>query len=218
MRPMRNPGRSEQDAFRFLLFVLVTAVPVAIAASLGSTWLALTLLALTLAFVAVRALRPHPPHVRLKSAPAHVGAADERRILVVANDTLGEDGLARELERLASLPRTHVRVLVPALVSRRARWTSVIDRAHEEAKRRVDAALLRVPNTGTTGQVSDAEPLQAIEDTLITFPADQIVVATRREAHGEGLEPRLADFVRARFAVPVERLVFEPLVRDGGRA
>lgn len=215
---MRNPGRSEQDAFRFLLFVLVTAVPVATAASLGPTWLAPALLALVLAVVAVRTLRPHPPHLRLKSAPAHVGAADERRILVVANDTLEEDGLARELERLASSPRTQVRVLVPTLVSRRARWTSVTDRAHEETQRRIDAALLRVPNTATTGQVSDAEPLQAIEDALITFPADQIVVATGREAPREGLEPRLAEFVRARFAVPVEQLVLEPLVRNGGRA
>ena len=215
---MRNPARSEQDAFRFLLFVLVTAVPVAIAASLGPAWLAPALLALALAVVAVRALRPQPPHLLLKSAPAHVGAADERRILVVANDTLGEDGLARELERLASSPRTHVRVLVPALVSRRAHWASVTDRAHEDAQRRVDAALRRVPNTGTTGQVADAEPLQAIEDALVTFPADQIVVATRRETPWQGLEPRLASLVRARFAVPVEQLVFEPRVWNGGHA
>lgn len=210
---MRNPGRSEPDAFRFLLLVILAAAPVTLAASLGPAWLALTVLAVVLGVTALNMLRPSPKELRLKTAPGHVGAAEDRRILVVANDTLGDDGLARELERLASSPSTHVRVLAPALVSRRARVTSDVDRAREQAQRRLDEALDRVGRDQLSGEVSVADPLQAIEDALVTFPADEIVVSTRSERPWEGLEPRLASLARERFALPVEQLVFEPDTR-----
>ena len=212
---MRNPFPSEPDAFRFLLLLIVALAPAAIAAAAGPAWLALTLLVfalvvLLLRLLHVRVLSPRGAEPRLKSAPAHVGAADERRILVVANDTLGEHGLAREIERLASSPHTHVRVLAPALVSSPARWTGGFDRARAEAQGRLDDTLGRIRvDLDATGEISDADPLQAIEDTLATFAADEIVIATRRERSWNGLEPRLADLVRERFALPIEQLVFD---------
>ena len=212
---MRNPFPSEPDAFRFLLLLIVALAPAAIAAAAGPAWLALTLLAAAFAvtllrLLQLRMLRRHSAEPRLKSAPAHVGAADERRILVVANDTLGEHGLAREIERLASGPHTHVRVLAPALVSSPARWTGGFDAARAEAQGRLDDTLGRIrADLDATGEISDADPLQAIEDTLATFAADEIVIATRRERSWNGLEPRLADLVRERFALPIEQLVFD---------
>lgn len=208
---VRNRFAGEPDAFKFLLLLLVGLFPVAIAAALGPAWLALTLLGLAVAAAAARWLPRRGLELRLKSAPAHLGAADERRILVVANDTLGEEELVREIERLGSAPRTHVRLLAPGVVSRRARWTSDVDGSHEQARRRLDEALGHIrEGIDATGEVSDADPLQAIEDTLATFAADEIMISTRREPPWEGLEPRLAGLARERFALPVSHLAFEP--------
>lgn len=204
---MRNPFRSEADALRFLVFLLVAAAPVVLAAAFGPTWLALTLLGFALAAPVLRILRPRRSQLRLRTAPAHVGAANERRVLVVANDTLGERGLARELERLASAERTEVQVLAPALVSGRARWTGGGDAALVCARARL---LEAIDGLDVTGWVSDADPLQAIEDSLATFPADELIVSTRRERPWEGLEPRLAGLASERFALPVRHLVSNP--------
>jgi hypothetical protein len=208
---VRNPFAGESDAFKFLLLLLAGLFPVAIAAAFGPPWLVLILLALAVAVAAARWLPRRGSELRLKSAPAHLGAADERRILVVANDTLGEEELVREIERLGSAPRTHVRVLAPGLVSRRARWTSAVDGPHEQARRRLNETLGHIrEGIDATGEVSDADPLQAIEDTLASFAADEIIISTRREPPREGLEPRLARLAQERFALPVSHLVFEP--------
>src|SRR5581483_11530285 len=89
----------------------------------------------------------------MKSAPAHVGATDERRILVVANDTLEEDVVVCAIERLASVPRSHVRVLAPTLVSARARCTCDVDGPREQARRRLEQTLGRLGNgSDATGE------------------------------------------------------------------
>ena len=65
----------------------------------------------------------------------------------------------------------------------------------------------RVPSTGwsaagstRTDSVGDADPLQAIADTLPIFAADEIVIAG-----DTSLAERLASRARARFGLPVLR-------------
>ena len=214
---MRNPFGSETDAFRFLLLCIGAFAPVAAAAVLGPRWLALTVAGTVAAVVASRGLllgirRHRRLELTVKTAPPHVGAPDEHRVLVVANDTLDHEGLAGELGRLASAPGVRVRVLAPPLLTRRARWTGADGSARKEARARLEVLLRQIPgDLGATGEVSDSEPLQAIEDALTIFPADEIVVVTRSERPWKGLEPRLAALTRDRFAVPVRHLAFAPL-------
>ena len=209
---MRSVVRSEPDAFRILLLAIAVLLPIAFVAAYGPSWLALGLGALAVGALAWRApFRRSPPRLRLKTAPPHVGPAAERRILVVANDTLTEPALGHELARVAAAPGTHVLVLAPVLVSRRARWVGAVDAAHEQARRLLDETFERIGDSfDIAGSVSDVEPLQAIEDTLASFPADEIVISTRSERPWRGLEPRLARLARQRFAVPVSHLVFQP--------
>ena len=148
--------------------------------------------------------------VSVKMAPPHVGSPAERRILVVANDTLREEALLSEVERLASVPGTHVLLLVPALVSPGERLTGGVDDALDEARVRMEATMRRLgPGRDVAGEVSAADPLVAIEDTFATFVPDEVIVSTRWERAQGGLEPRLAGLVRERFAVPVRHVVFE---------
>jgi len=213
---VRSPFHSEQEAFRFLLLLILGLLPVVLAAALGPTWLALAVLAVVLVILAARVAQLRMRKLRglalpVKMAPPHLGPAAERRVLVVANDTLGEEALLREVERLACVPDTHLLLLVPALISPGARLTGAIDGLLDQARVRLKTALDRVGHgLVVAGEISEADPLQAIEDTFAIFAPDEVIVSTRSERAASGLEPRLAGLVRERFAVPVRHLVFEP--------
>jgi plastocyanin len=213
---VRSPFHSEQEAFRSVLLVILALLVIALAAILGPTWLALVVLAVTLGALAARVAQLRMRKLRgaempVKMAPPHVGPAAERRVLVVANDTLGEDALLSELERLASVPHTHVLVLAPAVISTGARLTGAVDDLLGQARMRLKTALDRVGHDlVVAGEISQAEPLEAIEDAFATFAPDEVIVSTRWEHAAGGLEPRLAGLVRERFAVPVRHLVFDP--------
>jgi plastocyanin len=212
---MRSPFYSERDAFRSLLVLIVALLVVVLASALGPGWLALVTLGLMLGAVAMRWSQLRMRKLRglelpVKMAPPHVGSAAERRVLVVANDTLGEEGLLGEVERLASRPDTRVLLLVPALISPGSRLTGAIDQIVDQTRVRLTAALDRVGyERVVAGEVSAAEPLQAIEDAFSTFSPDEVIVCTGRDDAAAGLEPQLGSLVRERFAVPVRHLVFD---------
>jgi hypothetical protein len=214
--PVRSPFHSEQEAFRFLLLLILGLLPIVLAAALGPTWLALVVLTVVLGVLALRVAQLRMRKLRglelpVKMAPPHMGSAEERRVLVVANDTLSEEALLSEIERLASVPGTHVLLLVPALISPGARLTGAIDDLLDQARARLKTALDRAGHgLVVAGEISEADPLEAIEDTFATFVPDEVIVSTRWERAASGLEPRLAGLVRERFAVPVRHLVFEP--------
>ena len=211
---MRSPFLSEREAFRFLLLVIVAMAAVVLAAVLGPTWLALGVLGLIVVVMAIRITQlrmRHSMEVPLKSAPPHVGSASERRVLVVANDTLGDQGLLGGIAMVASAPGTTVLILAPALVSPGDRVTGAVDVPLAEARTRLAGALERIANDlDVKGEVSEADPIEAIEDSFATFAADEVIVCTRPERTRNGLEPLLAGLARERFAVPVRHLVFEP--------
>jgi hypothetical protein len=213
---VRSPFHSEQEAFRFVLLLILALIPVVLAAVLGPTWLAPVVLAVIVGAVAARAAQLHMRKLRglelpVKMAPPHVGSAAERRVLVVASDTLGEEALLSEVERLASVPGTRVVLLVPALITPGARLSGGIDGLLDQARVRMKTALECVGHdTVVAGEVSEADPIEAIEDTFASFSPDEVVVSTRWERPPSGLEPGLAGLVRERFAVPVRHLVFEP--------
>jgi plastocyanin len=213
---VRSPFHSEQEAFRFVLLVILGLLAIVLAAVLGPTWLALVVLAAILGAVAVGVAQRRVRKLRglelpVKMAPPHVGSASDRRVLVVANDTLSEEALLSEVERLACVPHTHVFLLVPALISPGARLTGAVDGLLDQSRLRLDTALAHVGHDlVVSGEISDADPLEAIEDTFVTFAPDEVIVSTRWARTAGGLEPRLAGLVRERFAVPVRHLVFEP--------
>jgi hypothetical protein len=213
---VRSPFHSEPEAFRFVLLLIVALIPVVLAATLGPTWLALVVLAVVIGALAVRLVLLRTRKLRglelpVKMAPPHVGSAAERRVLVVAHDTLSEEALISEIGRLASEPGTHVLLLVPALISPGARLTGAVDGLLDQARGRLTMALDRAGHDSVVaGEISEADPLEAIEDKFATFAPDEVIVSTRWERAAGGLEPGLAALVRERFAVPVRHLVFEP--------
>lgn len=213
---MRSPFYSERDAFRFLLVLIVALLMVVLASALGPGWLALVALGLipgaaAMLWAQLRMRKLRDLELPVKMAPPHVGSATERRVLVVANDTLGEEGLLSELERLADRPDTRVLLLVPALISSASRLTGAVDTILDQTRVRLRTVLDRLGRAPVVaGEVSAAEPLQAIEDAFATFSPDEVIVCTGWDGAAAGLKPQLGSLVRERFAVPVRHLVFDP--------
>jgi GABA permease len=209
---MRNPFRSEVEAFQFLLLTVVAFAAIALASLLAGPWAGVpTWAAVTgaAAFVYLRRGRAERP---VRTAPAHVGGEDERRILVVANETLAEVRLAEEIERAAAGYRTHVHVVCPALTSRVRHWASDLDGARAQAQQRLDQTLSQLHAAGieADGEIGDEDPLRAIEDLLRTFGPDEIIISTHPEGRSNWLERHVVTRTRESVALPITHIVIDP--------
>jgi hypothetical protein len=208
---VQNPFRTEPQAFRFLIATIVYFGLIVAAALAGGLWwgigvfLVLTAAAAWWFFRAPDARRP-PPVV-----PARPSPPGERRILVVANETVGGAALLEEVRRRSDGVHGRVRVVAPALNSPLRHLASDEDAARAAAQERLDASLARLRGGGidASGEVGDADPLQAIEDALRTFGADELIVSTHPEGRSHWLERNVVSLARERFAVPVTHVVVD---------
>jgi GABA permease len=139
------------------------------------------------------------------------GEEGERRILVVANETVGGSRLFDEIRSRSAGYREQVLVLSPALNSALRHWVSDEDGAREAARGRLDASLARLEEAGidARGEIGDADPLQAIEDALRTFGADEIIISTHPPERSNWLERGVVTKARERFPVPITHVIGE---------
>ena len=207
----RNPFRSEAAAYRFLLLTVGYFALIVVAAAIA-TWLGvLVFVALTAAAV-VLWLRSRTNEPALRPAlPERHGAPDEHRILVIANETVGGDELLAILRRKSEGVSEQVLVVCPALNSRVHTWASDEDGARAAAQERLDASLARLRRDGVQarGEVGDGDPLQAIEDALRTFGADELVISTHPEGRSNWLERNVVGVARERFDLPITHVVVD---------
>ena len=124
-----------------------------------------------------------------------------------------------EDETLRDLVRAHtgsedaeVRIVAPAADLSRLEWlASDEDEAREEAaevaERTADAVA---PEADVAeAEVGDVDPVQAIEDALRQFPAEELLVVTHPGAEAGWLEKDAGAEALERFDLPVTRLVVE---------
>jgi len=208
---MINPLRSEAEAYRFLLLTVGYFAAIAIATLVIGTWAGvIVFLVLTGAgaVYVLRASRTEPPR---QAVPSRRGPANERRILVIANETVGGERLRDEINSRSEGYDEQVLVVTPALNSHLRHWASDEDNARLEAQKRLDASLERLRSNGidARGEVGDAEPLQAMEDALRLFGADEIIISTHPEGRSHWLEKGIVETARERFAVPITHVVVD---------
>ncbi len=213
---MESPFRSEAAAFRFLLITIGAFALIVIAAWIDpwfgvAVWVLLTAGAVG---VYLRERGPGPPREHVE----HVGAPDERRVLVVANETLGGEELMSAIGELALAGRTEFFVVSPALNSRLKTWTSDEDPARAAAQKRLDATLQRLASVGieARGDIGDVDPLVAIEDAVRMFRPDEIVVSTHPEGRSNWLERGIVSAARERYDVPVTHVVVDLEAQESG--
>jgi hypothetical protein len=204
-----NPFRSEADAYRFV-WTTIGYFALIVVASFINKWLGLAvfvvLTGVLLRWMAIRR-RERP----LRTAPRHLAAEDERRILVIANETVGGIALRDTIHAKSEGVREDVLVVSPALNSPLRHWASDEDAARAAAQQRLEASLARLRELGVNarGEIGDAEPLQAIEDALRTFGPDELIISTHPEGRSHWLEKGIVDAARERFAVPITHVVVD---------
>jgi len=133
---------------------------------------------------------------------------DRRKLLVVTTAPV-EPGPLREAVRGHAGDGAEIRVVAPASDVSPLQWlASDEDEAREKAAKVASGAAESVePEAARTEtEVGDTDPVQAIEDALRTFPADEVLVVTRPEDDASWLEQDSAQEARERFGVPVTRL------------
>jgi len=206
---VESPFRSEEAAFRFLL-VTIGAFGLIVVASWIDAWLGFAVFLLLTAgaiWVYLRQRGPRPPRVQVD----HVGAPHERRVLVVANETVGGDELMAAIGERAIASEAQFLVVCPALNSRLKTWTSDEDGARAAAQGRLDATLARLRSVGVEadGEVGDLDPMVAMEDAVRVFQPDEIVVSTHPVGRSNWLERGVVDVARERFDLPVTHVVVD---------
>ena len=133
-----------------------------------------------------------------------------RRVLVVANRTLGGGQVLAKLRELEAHGPLQVHIVVPAEPPRSHAYTE--GEARRVAHERLDAALARFADVGleASGEVGDQHPAEAINDVLIrgeTF--DTILLSTLPAGLSRWLKFDLVNRVRG-FGIPVIHVVGHP--------
>ena len=180
-------------------------------------WLGVAVLVLlTTALVVwwVRARRAEQPR---REAVPHRGGEDEKRILVLANETVQGQALRATIRERAAGYRADVLVVVPALNARLKHWTSDEDGARAAAEGRLQASLAELGRSGVAahGEVGDADPLQALGDGVRSFGPDEIVISTHPEGRSHWLESGVVERARERFDVPITHVVVDLAAERG---
>jgi len=208
---MQNPFRSEAEAFRFVLLLVGYFAAIVLAKVILGTLAAFLVFVLLTAiglYYAVRTGRqpPRPPQ-----APARLGAEDERRILVIANETVGGEALRECIREKSEGYRESVLVVTPALNSPIRHWASDEDSARAAAGERLERSIARLRELGVeaSGEVGASEPLQALEDYARIFGPDEIIISTHPEGRSHWLERGVVSTARERFTVPITHVVVD---------
>jgi hypothetical protein len=206
---VRNPFRSEEDAFRFVWLTIGYFALILIGSLIDvlvgiGVFVVVTALALWWFFG--RGTREAP--VRQTPAASPPG---EYRILVVANETVGGPELLTEIRERSAGRSARVLVVCPALNSPLRHWVSDEDQARAEAQARLDESLtsMRAVGLDAAGEIGDGDPVQAIEDALRTFQPDELIISTHPAGRSHWLERGVVGKARERFDLPVTHVVVD---------
>jgi len=207
-----NPLSSEREAYQLVIAAIVYFAAIALAAGLGGVWAGLAVfIVLTVGGIAWFLLQMRHLDARDPVGPVKATPDDTNHILVVANETVAGRGLHEEVRRATRDQPSRVLVISPALNSPLRHFVSDEDAARRAAQERLSRSLdaLQAAGIEARGEVGDADPLQAIEDALRTFGADEIIISTHPEGRSNWLEKGVVSGAERRFDVPVTHVVVD---------
>jgi hypothetical protein len=201
--------RSEAEAYRLLLLT-IGYFALIVAGSWINRWLGLAVFIVLSLAVLWRAFgrRHEPPQTEHVE---HLGAEGERRILVIANETVQGSALRQAIGEKSAGYRASVLVVTPALNSPLRHWASDEDGARDSAQLRLAASLSALERAGidARGEVGDPDPLQALDDACRSFGPDEIIISTHPEGRSHWLETNVVERARERFDVPITHVVVD---------
>ena len=140
---------------------------------------------------------------------------DQRTLLLVTTEAVADDVLRDAVRRHVGDEVARVRVVAPVSKVSPLEWlTNDEDDKRAEAQEVAERAAGAVSELGPAeAEIGDTDPVQAVEDALREFPADEILMVVGREDERSWLERGSVSEAMGRFGVPVT-----PLVVSGGKS
>ena len=209
---MEGETRTELMAIPIVTFVFVVGI-VLVAASIAGPW-AWILVVLggigLLVALAVRSSRRSPHSSASAPAPEVLAAspADDRfRVLVIADESCVDPGFAAKLAAHADGRTVEALVIAPAIGSWLARWTGD-ESAHVDARKHLDDTVSSLARAGISaqGETGADDPIQAADDGLREFAANEIVFVTKPGTNTDWLEQGVIETASARYPIPVTHI------------
>ena len=142
---------------------------------------------------------------------------EQRKILVVANETLTGDELLDAVRRRVEGSDALVVVIAPVNAAREG-YVVYDDTRRAAAGRRLERTLARFREAGipAVGNVVDNDPLTAVKDAIAMEEPDEILISTHPEAKSGWRRRNLLDEIRkSAGAIPVEHVVSDVAARTG---
>jgi hypothetical protein len=190
-------------AWMLPLIVIALVVPGSVGFIVAGPGLGLAIGGLAVATILVVAAAKKPDEqIEVADAADH-----RRRLLLVAIEPVDQPAAVesvREEVRARAEEDAEVLVLAPALNSPLSHWASDVGRSRLDAQRKLvlTVGALAAAEVEAHGSVGDPDPLQAVEDTLRDFAADEVIVGLPGgEAEGEARA--LITELRRRLDLPV---------------
>jgi hypothetical protein len=212
MKTVDNETRLEFSAVPIVLGILALGIAVVVGIWIGSAGanVIVVLPLIAIAALIVWAIRSAAPSA---ADPPQLAPVDDSRyrILVVADDPGTASWFVDEVRSRAGALPLSVFIMAPTLGSRLGRLAedqAVFDDASERLTGTVDG--LREAGIQVDGEVSESDPLQAADDGLRQFPADEIIFVTQPEGQANWLEQGVVELAEARYAVPVRHFPANP--------
>lgn len=206
---MRRDDRVEFAAIPIVLALLAAGALLLLSAATEQwAWLLVAVPVLAVGAVAAWAMRSRrPPPPELAPGPQDRGDG-VHRILVVADEGVAAGVFRDAIELPARAGPTEAFVTAPALASRLGRWTGD-EASYETAKQHLDDTLRELSALGVeaSGKIGASDPIQAADDALRVFAADELVIATHPDSQANWLEKDVVDVARSRYGLPVTHIV-----------
>jgi len=133
-----------------------------------------------------------------------------KKILALLTEPISGEALKSAVGR-ETAEEAEVLVVAPALNSKLRFWTSDPDEAIARAEEVEQETVERLDEEGidAAGDTGESDPLLAIQDSLQTYPADEIVLVTHAAGERNWQEEGVVDEARERFGKPVTHLIVD---------
>ncbi len=133
-----------------------------------------------------------------------------KKILALVSEPISADAL-RSAVGTETANDAEVLVVAPALNSKTRFFLADPDPAIDRAQDVQEETVERLGEGGidAAGGTGEEDPLLALQDALVTYDADEIVLFTHPGGKSNWLEEGLVDQAKERFSVPVRHMVVD---------
>ncbi len=206
--------RTEFMAIPIVVVVLGVVFLVMLTAKAGAWgWIVFgvcAIVALTVVLLVVGRRHQHPSNLDAPLTRAPGGEDETFRVLVVSDGSATSPAFHDEVVARAGGRPLEVLVVAPALGSRLSHWTGD-DHARHEAEGNLERTVQALAAAGVAarGEVGSDDPIQAADDALREFPADEIVLATHPDAAANWKERGVVEIASSRYQLPVTHTVVD---------